>query len=192
MNVASKRAGAPSSRAFCVAATRSARASCGRSISTPPGYRARATSPTWRPWSKRSWSTLSGWSSVAFGSCTSHQSFLWHWRPEVKRDFERRRGEGGMIKGSKEADPSLSRVRALAQDDSSARRVKKGKGGEVISFLCYAKRSEPVIPSLRSGRALSAAGAKDLLFQVLASIGTGRDKFEMLARRPRSGLSLRQ
>ncbi len=78
----------------------------------------------------------------------------------MKRDLERRGGEGGMIKGSKEADPSLSRVRALAQDDSSARRVKKGKGGEVISFLCYAKRSEPVI--------LSAAGAKDLLFQVLA------------------------
>src|SRR5438309_80313 len=168
MNVASKIAGARASSAFCMAATRSAPAWCGRSMRTPPGKRCRAASPTRRPWSKRSCRTLSGCSSGALGSCTSHHSFLWHWRPEVKRDLERRGGAGAMIKGSKEADPSLSRVRALAQDDSSARRVKKGKGGEVISFLCYAKRSEPVIPSLRSGRALSAAGAKDLLFQVLA------------------------
>src|SRR2546422_11421976 len=29
---------------------------------------------------------------MALGSCTSHQSFLWHWRPEVKRDLERRYG----------------------------------------------------------------------------------------------------
>src|SRR2546428_608627 len=50
----------------------------------------RATSPTWRPWSNRSCRTLSGCSSIASGSCTSHQSFLWHWRPEVKRDLERR------------------------------------------------------------------------------------------------------
>src|SRR5437763_8450751 len=34
--------------------------------------------------------TLSGCSTSALGSCTSHQSFLWHWRPEVKRDLERR------------------------------------------------------------------------------------------------------
>ncbi len=33
----------------------------------------------------------------------------------------------------------------------------------------FPKASEPVIPSLRSGRALSAAGAKDLLFQILPS-----------------------
>src|SRR5207247_11099244 len=49
-------------------------------------------SPTWRPWSNRSCSTLSGCSSSASGSCTSHQSFLWHWRPEVKRDLESRYG----------------------------------------------------------------------------------------------------
>src|SRR3989449_4022468 len=90
MNVASNTAGAPLSSAVFVAATRSAPAWCGRSIKTPPGYRARAASPTWRPWSKRSCSTLSGCSSMASGSCTSHQSFLWHWRPEVKRDLERR------------------------------------------------------------------------------------------------------
>jgi hypothetical protein len=24
--------------------------------------------------------------------CTSHQSFLWHWTPEVKRDLESRYG----------------------------------------------------------------------------------------------------
>src|SRR5712691_11538391 len=90
MNVASNTAGAPLSSAVFVAATRSAPAWCGRSIKTPPGYRARAASPTWRPWSKRSCSTLSGCSSTAPGSCTSHQSFLWHCRPEVKRDLERR------------------------------------------------------------------------------------------------------
>src|SRR2546425_45178 len=90
MNVASNTAGAPLSSAVFVAATRSAPAWCGRSIKTPPGYRARAASPTWRPWSKRSCSTLSGCSSGASRSCTSHQSFLWHWRPEVKRDLERR------------------------------------------------------------------------------------------------------
>src|SRR5882724_10412083 len=92
MNVASNTAGAPASSAACVAARRSARALCGRSMSTPPGYRARAASPTCRPWSNRSCSTLSGCSSSAPGSCTSHQSFLWHWRPEVKRDLERRAG----------------------------------------------------------------------------------------------------
>src|SRR6266516_3623491 len=90
MNVASNTAGAPASSAACVAARRSARALCGRSMSTPPGYRARAASPTWRPWSNRSCNTLSGCSSGASGSCTSHHSFLWHWRPEVKRDLERR------------------------------------------------------------------------------------------------------
>src|SRR5204863_5928137 len=92
MNVASNTAGAPASSAFRVAATRAAPAWCGRSISTPPEYRARAASPTWRPWSNKSCKTLSGWSSSASGSCTSHQSFLWHWRPEVKRDLERRYG----------------------------------------------------------------------------------------------------
>src|SRR6266566_1851557 len=92
MNVASNTAGAPASSAACVAATRSARALCGRSMSTPPGYRARAASPTWRPWSNKSCNTLSGCSSSASGSCTSHHSFLWHWRPEVKRDLERRYG----------------------------------------------------------------------------------------------------
>ena len=91
----------------------------------------------------------------------------------MKRDLERRGAEGAMIKGSKEADPSLSRVRALAQDDSSARRVKKGKGGEVISFLCYAKRSEPVIPSLRSGRALSAAGERHDVIDHVAGPAVG-------------------
>ena len=35
-----------------------------------------------------------GWSSSASGSCTSHQSSLWHWRPEVKRDWERRAAVG--------------------------------------------------------------------------------------------------
>src|SRR5207244_5246977 len=35
---------------------------------------------------------VSGCSSSASGSCTSHHSFLWHWRPEVKRDLERRYG----------------------------------------------------------------------------------------------------
>src|SRR5438093_1851178 len=92
MNVASNTAGAPASSAFRVAATRAAPAWCGRSISTPPEYRARAASPTWRPWSNKSCKTLSGWSSSASGSCTSHHSFLWHWRPEVKRDLERRGG----------------------------------------------------------------------------------------------------
>src|SRR5438445_487 len=56
----------------------------------------RAASPTWRAWSKRSCSTVSGCSSLASGSCTVHHSFLWHWRPEVKRDLERR-GRGGGI-----------------------------------------------------------------------------------------------
>src|SRR6266576_4975021 len=92
MNVASKIAGAPASSAACVAARRSARALCGRSMSTPPGYRARAAAPTRQPWSNRSCNTLSGCSSSASGSCTSHHSFLWHWRPEVKRDLERRYG----------------------------------------------------------------------------------------------------
>src|SRR5438034_6605658 len=96
MKVASKIAGAPASSAFCVAATRSAPALWGRSISTPPGYRSRAASPTRRPWSKRSWRTLSGCSSLASGSCTSHHSFLWHWRPEVKRDLERRGADVAM------------------------------------------------------------------------------------------------
>jgi len=44
--------------------------------------------PTWAPWSKRSWSTLVGWSSTASGSCAFHQSGLWHSVPAVKRDLE--------------------------------------------------------------------------------------------------------
>src|SRR3989442_2728459 len=107
MNGASKTAGAPASSASCVAATRPAPAWCGRSISTPPGYRARASSPPWRPWSNRSWSTLSGWSSSASGSCTSHHSFLWHWRPDVKRDLERRYGT--VVKVAQPTPPKLGR-----------------------------------------------------------------------------------
>src|SRR6266404_8452470 len=106
MNVASNTAGAPASSAACVAARRSARALCGRSMSTPPGYRARAASPTWRPWSNRSCRTLSGCSSMASGSCTSHQSFLWHWRPEVKRDLERR-CETVLLRQSQRIDASI-------------------------------------------------------------------------------------
>src|SRR3989442_11482152 len=66
----------------------------------------RATSPTWRPWSNRSCKTLSGCSSMASGSCTSHQSFLWHWRPEVKRDLERR-CEIVLLRQSQRIDPPI-------------------------------------------------------------------------------------
>src|SRR3989442_10866858 len=66
----------------------------------------RATSPTWRPWSNRSCKTLSGCSSMASGSCTSHQSFLWQWRPEVKRDLERR-CEIVLLRQSQRIDPAI-------------------------------------------------------------------------------------
>jgi hypothetical protein len=41
-----------------------------------PGKRSRASTVTWFPWSKRSWRTLSGWSSRRFGSWTFHQKKL--------------------------------------------------------------------------------------------------------------------
>src|SRR5205823_11438491 len=92
--------------------------------------RVRAASPTWRPWSNRSCSTLSGCSSSASGSCTSHQSFLWHWRPEVKRDLERRYGTVVKV--------AQTPPRKLGREESPP-------------YLLYLRESSPPSPPLPSG-----------------------------------------
>src|SRR6266516_1680742 len=50
--------------------------------------------PTWRPWWRRSSSTLSGWRSRANGSWTFHQRSLWRCSPATYLDLERRCGMG--------------------------------------------------------------------------------------------------
>ena len=103
--LASYTTGAPEASAVRVASRRASYASWGRSISTPPGTCARATSPTRRPRANTASSIGSGVSSAAPGSCTRHQSCFAHWIPATTRDLERPGGRAGTM-----GDATLTRA----------------------------------------------------------------------------------